>query len=71
MYYPASCRTCVVSTLGAKSGRRRDIALLHLPYGDQEILVASQGGMDMAPAWYFNVKARTDRNIPVFLCDPA
>ena len=109
------CDICVVSTLGAKSGKRRDIALLHLPYGDQEILVASQGGMDMAPAWYFNVKAnprveilwggqwksylarqvndeekaalwphllslypdfdeyqaRTDRNIPVFLCDPA
>lgn len=105
---------CVVTTTGAKSGKRRRIALIHLPYGDDKLLVASQGGMDRNPVWYCNIiahpdililvdgtelpyrarqasdeekaalwphllaiypgfdeyQARTDRNIPVFICHP-
>ena len=107
-------KICVVTTRGAKSGAIRRIALIHLPHGDNKLMVASQGGMDKMPAWYFNVKAnpevviqfgaeektykarrvsdeekaelwphlcslypdfddyqaRTDRNIPVFSCEP-
>ncbi len=106
---------CVVTTTGAKSGKIRRIALIHLPHGDSKLLVASQGGMPHNPAWFYNVaahpevsimvegqekdyvarrvddeekaalwphllslypdfdeyQARTDRNIPVFSCDPA
>jgi len=105
---------CVVDTHGAKSGKLRRIALIHLPHGDNKLLVASQGGMPGNPAWYYNVaanpdirimvdgvekpyrarrvndtekaelwphllslypdfdeyQARTDRNIPVFSCEP-
>jgi deazaflavin-dependent oxidoreductase (nitroreductase family) len=105
---------CIVTTRGAKSGRIRRIALIHLPHGDNKLLVASQGGMPHNPAWYYNVvahpevqimvdgtektyrarqvsdeekaalwphlcalypdfdeyQARTDRNIPVFSCEP-
>ncbi len=105
---------CVVTTKGAKSGKTRRIALIHLPYGECKLLVASQGGMPRNPVWYYNIKAnpdilimlggeekpytarqvsdeekaalwphllslypdfdeyqaRTDRNIPVFLCEP-
>lgn len=105
---------CVVTTTGAKSGKPRRIALIHLPHGDKKLLVASQGGMDRNPVWYYNIvahpdirimvdgadrsyratqvsdeekarlwphllsmypdfdeyQARTDRNIPVFSCDP-
>jgi len=106
---------CVVTTRGAKSGKTRRIALIHLPYGESKLLVASQGGMPSNPLWYYNIRAnpdiqimvdgaeksytarqvsdeekadlwphllslypdfdeyqaRTDRNIPVFLCSPA
>ena len=105
---------CVVTTTGAKSGQPRSIPLIHLPHGDNKLLVASQGGMPGNPAWYYNVvahpevqilvdgqektyrarrvsdeekaelwphllslypdfdeyQARTDRNIPVFSCEP-
>jgi len=105
---------CVVTTRGARSGKIRRIALIHLPHGDSKLLVASQGGMDSHPLWYFNIlahpeirilvdgaertyrarqvsdaekaelwphllslypdfdeyQARTDRNIPVFRCEP-
>ena len=105
---------CVVTTTGAKTGKTRRIALIHLPHGDNKLLVASQGGMDKHPVWYYNIvahpeirimvggeektyrarqvsdeekaafwphllslypdfdqyQARTDRNIPVFLCEP-
>ena len=48
---------CIVTTSGAKSGRVRRIALIHLPRGEDKLLVASQGGMDKMPAWYFNIAA--------------
>lgn len=107
---------CVVGMTGAKSGVRRETALIHIPVtpGAKAVyLVASQGGMPKNPTWYYNIKAnpsidvmvaggtsnlvarqisdeekeaawprllevypdfdeyqaRTDRNIPVFLCE--
>ena len=48
---------CIVTTTGAKSGAIRRIALIHLPSGDEKLMVASQGGMDKMPAWYYNVTA--------------
>lgn len=108
------CPICLVTMIGAKSGQAREIPLMHVPIGDKKILVASQGGLEMHPAWYYNLKAnpdieilaegvkrkyrarqvdeaekgalwpeivasyadydeyqaRTDRDIPVFVCDP-
>lgn len=105
---------CVITMTGRKSGKRRRIALMHLPHENNIFLVASQGGMDKHPVWYHNIaanpdievtvggetrkmkarqiddeekrniwphllsfypdfdeyQARTDRNIPVFLCEP-
>lgn len=112
--FPGGYPICVVSMTGRKSGQKREIALIHLPHGDNKILVASQGGMDMHPGWHYNLQAnpnidimvggdtgtytarqvsddekrdlwphlvslypdfdeyqaRTDRNIPVYLCEP-
>lgn len=112
--FPGGYPICVVGMKGRKSGARREVALIHLPYKDSVLLVASQGGMDTHPVWYHNVKAnpevdvlfngqtrdlvsrqvsddekrdlwphllslypdfdeyqaRTDRNIPVFICEP-
>ncbi|MBD2857894.1 nitroreductase family deazaflavin-dependent oxidoreductase [Spongiibacter sp. KMU-158] len=105
---------CVVTTTGAKTGKKREIALIDINWGDNKILVASKGGMSKHPVWYYNVKAnplveilaeggrrtyqarlatpeekkevwpvlvgvyedfdeyqaRTDRDIPVFICEP-
>ncbi|WP_372747579.1 nitroreductase family deazaflavin-dependent oxidoreductase [Litorivivens sp.] len=112
--FPGGYPICVVGMKGAKTGAWREIALIHLPEGDNVYLVASQGGMDRHPVWYHNIaanpditvmfggntrnmrarqisdeekaaawphlcslypdfdeyQARTDRNIPVFLCEP-
>jgi deazaflavin-dependent oxidoreductase (nitroreductase family) len=112
--FPGGYPICVVGMTGKKSGRRREIALIHLPHGDNVLLVASQGGLDQHPVWYHNLlanpdvdvlyagklrkmtarqasdeekrelwpallsmypdfdqyQARTDRNIPVFICEP-
>jgi deazaflavin-dependent oxidoreductase (nitroreductase family) len=56
---------CIVTTTGAKSGAIRRIALIHLPHGDDKLLVASQGGMDKMPAWYYNIAAHPDVRIMV------
>jgi deazaflavin-dependent oxidoreductase (nitroreductase family) len=54
---------CIVTTTGAKSGAERRIALIHLPHGDNKLLVASQGGMDKMPAWFYNVRANPEVKI--------
>ena len=56
---------CVVDTHGAKSGKLRRVALIHLPHGDNKLMVASQGGMPGNPAWYYNVIAHPDIRIMV------
>lgn len=104
----------LVTMTGVKSGKRRTIPLMYVPYKEGVILVASQGGAPKSPVWYNNVVAnpdivvqykskkmylkarqvddeekaavwpvcvehyheyddyqkRTDRNIPVFVCEP-
>jgi|TARA_R110002072_G_scaffold10522_10_gene48862 deazaflavin-dependent oxidoreductase (nitroreductase family) len=54
---------CIVTTMGAKSGKIRRIALIHLPHGDNKLLVASQGGMDKSPVWYHNIVAHPEIQI--------
>ena len=112
--FPGGFPICVVGTTGAKSGLRREVALIHVADGENKYLVASQGGMDKSPFWFYNIRknpevdimfggetkeyktrqisdeekaaawplllsfypdfdeyqARTDRNIPVFICEP-
>ncbi len=105
---------CVATMTGAKSGKRRDVPLMYVPYKDGVILVASLGGAPRHPTWYWNLvshpdvdvrvkdrtlrlrarvasaaekaavwptcvehypeyatyQARTERDIPVFICEP-
>ncbi len=56
---------CIVTTTGAKSGAKRQIALIHLPHGHHKLLAASQGGMDKMPAWYYNITAHPEVKIMV------
>jgi deazaflavin-dependent oxidoreductase (nitroreductase family) len=112
--FPGGYPICLVTMIGRKSGEPREVALIHLPWQEKKLLVASQGGLDKHPVWYYNVKAnpaidimvggvkksylalqaepeqkealwphllslypdfdeyqaRTDRDIPVFICEP-
>lgn len=43
-------------TTGAKSGRPRATPLLYLTDGDRLIVIASNGGRDLHPAWYYNLR---------------
>jgi deazaflavin-dependent oxidoreductase (nitroreductase family) len=105
---------CVATMTGAKSGKRRDVPLMYVPYREGVLLVASLGGAPKHPTWYYNLvahpdvdvrvkdatlrlrarlatpaekasvwpicvehypdyasyQARTDRDIPVFICEP-
>ena len=50
---------CVVKTKGAKSGKIRYIPLMLVSYEEGVILVASLGGADVHPSWYWNIKAHS------------
>lgn len=63
--FPGGFPICIVTMVGRKSGQAREVALIHLPMGDNKLLVASQGGMDKHPVWYHNIKANPDIDIMV------
>lgn len=63
--FPNGSPICVVGMKGAKSGLRREVALIHIPKGDEIILIASQGGLDQHPVWYYNIKAHPEVDIMV------
>jgi deazaflavin-dependent oxidoreductase (nitroreductase family) len=57
-HVPGGAGICLITTTGRRTGRRRTVPLLYLPYGDDQIvLVASRGGMSAHPAWYLNLAA--------------
>lgn len=104
----------LVTMTGAKTGNKRTIPLMYVPYKEGVIVVGSQGGAPKSPVWvksiqqnpdvvvqyrgnkmelrarqaddaekaevwptcvknyppYQDYQDRTDRNIPVFICEP-
>jgi deazaflavin-dependent oxidoreductase (nitroreductase family) len=50
-------------TIGARSGRQRPTPLLYLPDGDRIIVIASNGGRDRHPAWYYNLRANPQATV--------
>jgi deazaflavin-dependent oxidoreductase (nitroreductase family) len=50
-------QVCVIESAGRRSGKRRRTPLLFMRDGENIVLVASYGGSQRHPAWYFNVKA--------------
>jgi deazaflavin-dependent oxidoreductase (nitroreductase family) len=47
----------LLTTIGAKSGRRRTVPLLYFLDGDAIVLIGSKGGHRRHPAWYHNLRA--------------
>ncbi len=104
----------LVTMTGAKTGKKRTVPLMYVPYKEGVILVGSQGGAPKSPVWvksvqqnpditvqykskimelrarqvddaekaevwpvcvehyheYDDYQNRTERNIPVFVCEP-
>src|SRR5262245_21662618 len=56
---------CVASMTGAKSGQRRDVPLMYVPYQEGVILVASLGGAPKHPTWYWNLVSHPDVDVRV------
>jgi len=55
----------LLTTVGRKSGRRRTTPLLFIRDGDDVVVVASNRGIDRAPAWWLNLQANPGAQIQV------
>jgi len=55
----------LLKTTGRKSGKTRETPLMHIKDGDTYTLMASNGGRDTHPAWYWNLL--TDPNASIRL----
>lgn len=54
---------CLVSMVGRKTGRTRTIPLIHVPDGEDEILVGSQAGLDHDPIWTHSIRVNPEVRI--------
>lgn len=55
----------LLTTTGRKSGKERTIPLGAMSDGDHYMIIASNGGMEKHPAWYFNLQANPQVTIQV------
>ena len=53
----------LLNTIGAKSGQPRTNPVVYTTDGDDLIVIASNGGADHHPDWYYNVKANPNVTI--------
>jgi deazaflavin-dependent oxidoreductase (nitroreductase family) len=54
-------RTVILTTVGAKSGKKRDAHLMGFAEGDGWLVVASKGGDPKHPAWFLNMARHPDQ----------
>ncbi len=55
----------LLTTTGAKSGRRRTTPLMYNTDGDRLLVFASKGGAPTNPDWYYNVRANPTVTVEV------
>jgi deazaflavin-dependent oxidoreductase (nitroreductase family) len=53
----AGVQLVMLTTTGARSGRRRTVPVLAIRDGEAFVLIASNFGRDRNPAWYHNLRA--------------
>jgi deazaflavin-dependent oxidoreductase (nitroreductase family) len=53
----------MLTTTGARSGKRRTVALLGLPVGEEMAVIASNYGKRHHPAWYLNLRANPEATL--------
>jgi len=57
--------TLLLRTKGRKSGQLRTVPLIYGSIGGEVVVVASKGGADVHPAWYFNLKGGTEASFQI------
>lgn len=55
----------LLTTTGARSGKRRTTPLVYLPDGDRVVVFASKAGAPTNPDWYRNLVANPDVTVEV------
>ncbi len=55
----------ILTTTGRKSGRKRSTPLFFVRDGQDYVIIASNGGEDRYPGWWYNVRANPDVEIEV------
>jgi deazaflavin-dependent oxidoreductase (nitroreductase family) len=55
--YFAGANMLLLHTIGAKSGQARTNPLVYITDGDRLVVIASKGGADRNPDWYYNLLA--------------
>jgi deazaflavin-dependent oxidoreductase (nitroreductase family) len=55
--YFAGANMLLLHTIGAKSGQARTNPLVYITDGDRLAVIASKGGADRNPDWYYNLLA--------------
>ena len=55
----------LLTTTGAKTGQARIIPLMHVPYDNGVLAVASKGGAEKDPEWYKNILAQPHVTVEV------
>jgi len=55
--YFAGANMVLLHTIGAKSGQSRTNPLVYVTDGDRIVVIASKGGADSNPDWYYNLLA--------------
>ena len=63
--YHASMQLLLLTTTGARTGRRLAVPLTYLPDGDRYVVTAGNAGSDRHPAWYYNLLADPDVTVEV------
>ena len=63
--YHASMQILLLTTTGARTGRRRSVPLTYLPDGDRYVVTAGNAGSGGHPAWYYNLVASPEVTVEV------
>src|ERR1051326_4651261 len=58
--YFAGANILLLHTIGAKSGLERVSPVMYFMDGDRYVIVASAGGADRHPDWYYNLLAHPE-----------
>jgi deazaflavin-dependent oxidoreductase (nitroreductase family) len=55
----------LLTTTGAKSGKRRTTPMMYIPDGERLLVIASNAGALTHPDWYYNLVAHPDVTVEV------
>lgn len=55
----------ILTTIGARTGERRETPLIYTRDGDAFVVTAADGGSDRHPGWYYNLVANPDVTVEV------